>query len=71
MKLSQYSKNKSISTRLDKVFQRKLVNIFLPSVLTYVLGAQKNHLIETVVLSNPQNMFCLRNNKNIFVTTLN
>ena len=37
---------------LDKQnFQRKIVNIFYPSFLTYVLGAQKNRLIETVLLS--------------------
>ena len=34
-----------------KKFKRKIVNIFFPSVLTYVFGAQKNHLIETVLLS--------------------
>ena len=28
-----------------------MVNIFLPIGLTYVLGAQKNRLIETVLLS--------------------
>ena len=39
-------------TGLDKQkFQRKIVNIFLPKFLAYVLGAQKNHLIETVILS--------------------
>ena len=27
------------------------MNIFYPSILTYVLGAQKNRLIETVLLS--------------------
>ena len=27
------------------------------------LGAQKNHLIETVLLSSPQHMLCLRKNK--------
>ena len=31
--------------------QRTMVNIFLPIILTYVLGAQKNRLIETVLLS--------------------
>ena len=41
------------NTGLDKQkkAQRKVVNIFLQSVLTYVLGAQKNRLIETVLLS--------------------
>ena len=37
---------------LNKFFEPKIVNIFLPmSVLTYVLGAQKSRLIETVLLS--------------------
>ena len=35
-----------------KNFQRKIVNIFLPIIFfAYVLGAQKNRLIETVLLS--------------------
>ena len=29
----------------------KIVIISYPSILTYVLGSQKNHLIETVLLS--------------------
>ena len=33
---------------LIKKFQRKIVNILLPIILAYVLGAQKNRLIETV-----------------------
>ena len=33
------------------LFERKIVNIFLSISLTYVLGAQKNRLIETVILS--------------------
>ena len=41
-----------LSTGLDnKKNQRKTVNIFLPIILAYVLGAQKNGLIETVLLS--------------------
>ena len=36
---------------MNKIFQRKIVNIFLPIILAYVLGAQKNRLIETVLLS--------------------
>ena len=32
-------------------FLGKTVNTFLPSVLSYVLGAQKNLLIETFLLS--------------------
>ena len=31
---------------VTKLFERKIANILLPSVLTYVLGAQKNRLIE-------------------------
>ena len=40
-------------TGLDKQkkIQRKIVNISYPPFLTYVLGAQKNGLIETVLLS--------------------
>ena len=41
-----------LNTDLDKhYFERKLVNIFLPIGLTYVLGAQKNRLNERVILS--------------------
>ena len=40
----------------------KLKIISYPSVLTYVLGAQKNRVIETVLLST-HNMFCLRYKK--------
>ena len=44
--------------------------ISYPSVLTYVLGAQKNRLIETVLLST-HNIFWLRNKKiNFLVGTL-
>ena len=42
----------SLCTSLDKQnFQRTIVNISLPIILTYILGAQKNRLIETVLLS--------------------
>ena len=37
--------------QISKDFQCKIVIIFLPEVQTYVVGAQKNHLIETVLLS--------------------
>ena len=38
-----------------------------PSILTCVLGAQKNHLIETFFFEYPQHiMFWLRNKKNNF-----
>ena len=39
-----------------------MVNIFLPISFNICLGAQKNHLIETVLLST-HNMFWLRNKK--------
>ena len=46
----QYSLYKN--TGLDKQnFSVKLLIISYPSVLTYVLGAQKNHPIEMVLLS--------------------
>ena len=35
----------------EQGFQSKIVNIFLPISLTCVLGAQRNLLIETVLLS--------------------
>ena len=41
----------NVSIIVNKNFERKIVNIFLPIRLTYVLGAQKNRLIETVLLS--------------------
>ena len=34
----------------EQGFQSKIVNIFLPTVLTCVLGAQRNRLIEMVLL---------------------
>ena len=40
-----------VGLEVDKHFQRKNVNIFLTISLTYVLGAQKNRLIETILLS--------------------
>ena len=37
---------------LDKqILQRKIVNVLLFIILAYVLGAQKNRLIETVLSS--------------------
>ena len=35
----------------NKLFELKIINIFLPISLTYILGTQKNGLIETVLLS--------------------
>ena len=39
-----------METQKQKI-QRKIVIIFLPIIFLYVLCAQKNHLIETVLLS--------------------
>ena len=36
---------------LSEIFERKSVIFSNPSVRTYVLGAQKNRLVETVLLS--------------------
>ena len=36
---------------LSKIFEHKIVIIFYPAIKTYVLGAQKNCLNETVLLS--------------------
>ena len=36
-----------------------------PSILIYILGAQKNPLMETVLLSTQQHMFWMRNKENI------
>ena len=38
-----------------------------PSVQTYVFGAQKNRLIETILFEYQQHMFWLRNKKNNFL----
>ena len=47
-------------------FERYIVNKFYPSTLKYVLGAQKNRLIETVLLSTHNICFGLRNKKIYF-----
>ena len=52
---------------MNKIFQRAIVIIFLPIILTYVLDAWKNRLIEKVLLSTA-NLFWLRN-KNLFFVT--
>ena len=41
-----------------KIFQRTIVNVSLLIISTYVLGAQKNRLIETVLLSFNNICFC-------------
>ena len=50
---------------INKIFEHKLMNIFCLLTLTCVVSAQKNRLIETVLLST-HNMFWLRNKKNHF-----
>ena len=51
MKLYNYMELHSFFDRLKDNFKRKIVNIFFPSVL----GVQKNHLIQTVLLSTHYN----------------
>ena len=56
---------------MNKKFQHKIVNIFLPIIFNICFIAQKNRLIEKVLLST-HNMFWLRNKKIIFLLrTLN
>ena len=46
---------------LDKQKQKNSVKMYIfsyPSVLTYVFGAQKDRLIETVLLSTHKICFC-------------
>ena len=59
-------------TGLDKTkfLSVKLLIFSYPSVLTYVLGAQKNHLIETVLLSIHSIYFGLEIRKLVFRYTL-
>ena len=47
------------------IFMQTIVNMFIPSVLICVLGAQNNHPIEinVIVLLCTHTMFCLRTNK--------
>ena len=58
---------------LDKVsnkkFERKIVNILLSISFTYVLGAQKNRLIETVLLRT--HSICFGREIRFFATELN
>ena len=37
--------------KINNKFQHEILTIFLPIIIAYVLGAQKNRLIETVLLS--------------------
>ena len=41
----------AIRVMINTVFERKIVNIFLPISFNICFGAQKNRLIETVLLS--------------------
>ena len=53
-----------LKVKINTIFERKLVNIFLPISLTYILGTQKNCFIETVLLSMHNIfLFRLRNKK--------
>ena len=36
---------------VNLIFERKIENIFYPLVITFIFGAQKNRLNETVLLS--------------------
>ena len=40
-----------LQVEINKTFQRKIVNIFLPIKFNICFGGQKNRLIETVLLS--------------------
>ena len=48
----------------------KMLLFSYPSVLTYVVGAQKNHLIETALLSNHNICFGSEIRKKLGVRTL-
>ena len=59
-------------TGLDNtLFERKIVIISYQSVISQVLGAQKNRLIETVLLSTHKTRFGLEVRKNDLVRTPN
>ena len=46
--------------KVNKVWGHKIVNIFLSISITFVLGAQKNCLINTVLLEeNSENYFLI------------
>ena len=40
-----------LQMKINTIFERKIVNIFLPISANICFGAQKNHLNETVLLS--------------------
>ena len=49
------SSNLKHMLRLNKMFQRKNVNIFLPIGLNIRFGAQKNCLVQTILLRTHDN----------------
>ena len=51
-----------------KIFYHKISNNSLPIILVYVLGAQKNRLIETVLLSTHNKRFGREIKKNLLRT---
>ena len=56
---------------INKIVKRKTVNISLPIIFNICFGAQKNHLIETVLMSTHK-MYLFKNKKiNFSVRTLN
>ena len=48
-------------------FQRKIVNILFSMILAYVLGAQKNRLIERVCIGPDQNGSCIIEFNNLLI----
>ena len=59
--------NAKPQTQKRKFYELEIVIIFLP---TCVLGAQKNHLIETALFEYPQHMFWMRNKRSFPIHTL-
>ena len=58
-----WMKNKKVMfllRTLNKNFQRKIVNIFLPLILAYVLGAQKGTVSMSDSFEFPQHIFLLK-----------
>ena len=60
-----FSSSKSIIGPDKEIYERKIVIIFLSIILKSVSGAQKNHLIELVLLST-HNIWFGREMKKIF-----
>ena len=58
------------ATQVIKILSVKLLIFSYPSDVTYVLGVQKNHLIETVLLSTHNIAFGWEIRKIFFVTLL-